>query len=37
MGGTMGGALANGSRNRLWAVPMGAAFGGILGGTMSGC
>ena len=37
LGGTMGGALANGYRNRLWAVPMGAAVGGILGGTMSGC
>ena len=37
LGGTMGGALANGYRNRLWAVPIGAAVGGILGGTMSGC
>ena len=37
LGGTMGRALANGYRNRLWAVPMGAAVGGILGGTMSGC
>lgn len=37
LGGTVGGAFAHGYRNRLWAVPMGAAVGGILGGTMSGC
>jgi len=37
LGGGLGVALANGPRNRRWAVPMGAAFGGILGGVASGC
>jgi hypothetical protein len=37
LGGSLGVAMANGHRNRRWAVPMGAAFGGILGGVASGC
>jgi hypothetical protein len=37
IGGTLGAVMANGSRNRRWALPMGAAVGGILGGVASGC
>lgn len=37
VGGGLGAILANGSRNRRWALPMGAAVGGILGGVISGC
>lgn len=37
LGGTLGAVMANGPRNRRWALPMGAAVGGILGGVASGC
>ncbi|MEX1324706.1 MAG: hypothetical protein AB1Z21_11040 [Synechococcaceae cyanobacterium] len=37
VGGGLGAILARGSRNRRWALPMGAAVGGILGGVISGC
>jgi hypothetical protein len=37
LGGTMGAVIAPNSRNRRWALPMGAAVGGILGGVASGC
>lgn len=37
LGGGLSAALANGARNRRWALPMGAAVGGILGGVVSGC
>lgn len=37
IGGGLGAVLANGSRNRRWGLPMGAAVGGILGGLISGC
>lgn len=37
LGGGLSAALANGPRNRRWALPMGAAVGGILGGVVSGC
>jgi hypothetical protein len=37
LGGGLGALLADGSRNRRWALPLGAAFGGILGGVVSGC
>jgi hypothetical protein len=37
LGGTVGAVMAHNSRNRLWALPMGAAVGGILGGVASGC
>jgi hypothetical protein len=39
LGGTVGAVMAHNSRsrNRIWALPMGAAVGGILGGVASGC
>jgi hypothetical protein len=37
LGGTVGAVMAPNSRNRVWALPMGAAVGGILGGVASGC
>jgi hypothetical protein len=37
IGGGLGAVLADGSRNRRWALPMGAAMGGLLGGVASGC
>jgi hypothetical protein len=37
LGGTVGAVMAHNSRNRVWALPMGAAVGGILGGVASGC
>ena len=37
VGGGLGAVLADGSRNRRWAVPMGAAVGGLVGGVASGC
>jgi hypothetical protein len=37
LGGTVGAVMASNSRNRIWALPMGAAVGGILGGVASGC
>lgn len=39
LGGTVGAVIAHNSRsrNRIWALPMGAAVGGILGGVASGC
>jgi hypothetical protein len=37
LGGTVGAVMAPNSRNRRWALPMGAAVGGILGGVASGC
>ena len=37
LGGTVGAVMAHKSRNRLWALPVGAAVGGILGGVASGC
>ncbi|TVS07044.1 MAG: glycine zipper 2TM domain-containing protein [Cyanobium sp. PLM2.Bin73] len=40
-GGTVGTLMANStrnrSRNRRWALPMGAAAGGLFGGAVSGC
>jgi hypothetical protein len=37
LGGTVGAVMAHKSRNRRWALPMGAAVGGLLGGVASGC
>jgi hypothetical protein len=39
LGGTVGAVMTHNSRsrNRIWALPMGAAVGGILGGVASGC
>ena len=34
VGGGLGAVLADGSRNRRWAVPMGAAVGGLVGGVI---
>lgn len=36
-GGTVGTLMANSSRNRRWALPMGAAAGGLFGAAVSGC
>ena len=37
IGGGLGAVLADGPRNRRWALPMGAAVGGLVGGAVSGC
>lgn len=37
IGGGLGALLADGPRNRRWALPMGAAVGGLVGGVASGC
>lgn len=37
LGGTVGAVMASNSRDRRWALPMGAAVGGIIGGVASGC
>lgn len=37
IGGGLGAALSDGSRQRQWALPMGATVGGLLGGVLAGC
>lgn len=37
LGGTVGAVMARKSRNQIWALPMGAAVGGLIGGVASGC
>ena len=37
IGGGLGAALSDGSRQRQWALPIGATVGGLLGGVLSGC
>lgn len=37
IGGGLGAALSDGSRQRQWALPIGATVGGLLGGVLAGC
>ncbi len=37
LGGSFGAVMAHKSRDRRWALPMGAVVGGLLGGVASGC
>lgn len=37
LGGGLGAALSDGSRQRQWALPIGATVGGLLGGVLAGC
>ena len=37
IGGGLGAAISDGSRQRQWALPIGATVGGLLGGVLAGC